>query len=402
MTTHAAPERVLAGSPAPSAYATTSATQATQAIPWLAAAVLISATSVVVGIIWDISWHMTIGRDSFWTPAHMAIYFGGLVGGLASGVAALTTTFRGTEESRAASVKFWGFRAPLGAWVSIWGSFAMLTSAPFDNWWHNAYGLDVQILSPPHIVLAAGMVALALGAMLVLLATQNRAGNESVGRWALLYAYAAGCVLSFFAIMTTEYSWRTFQHTSLFYRVSCAAFPLFLVAAGNTARHKWGASLVAGSYMAIRMSMLWILPLFPAVPRLGPIYQDITHMVPMNFPLLLIVPALAMDLVRQRLGTDRPWRLALWQGAAFFAVFLVAQWSFAYFLHSSFSQNWIFATNRFPYNMPPSTAYARGEWAVFDDSAAAMTLGLAKALALAVGSALLGAAWSRWLRAVQR
>ncbi len=28
----------------------------------------------------------------------------------------------------------------------------MITSAPFDDWWHNAYGLDVKILSPPHVV----------------------------------------------------------------------------------------------------------------------------------------------------------------------------------------------------------------------------------------------------------
>ena len=30
----------------------------------------------------------------------------------------------------------------------------MLTSAPFDNWWHDAYGLDVKIISPPHMFLA--------------------------------------------------------------------------------------------------------------------------------------------------------------------------------------------------------------------------------------------------------
>jgi len=32
----------------------------------------------------------------------------------------------------------------------------MLTSAPFDNWWHNAYGLDVKIVSLPHSILALG------------------------------------------------------------------------------------------------------------------------------------------------------------------------------------------------------------------------------------------------------
>src|SRR5688572_1416965 len=124
-------------------------------IPWLATSVIIAATAVVVGVIWDISWHMTIGRDTFWTPAHLAIYFGGLVGGVASGLVVLQTTFGRTTAWKDSSVRLWGFRGPLGAWVSIWGAFAMLTSAPFDDWWHNAYGLDVKILSPPHMVLAA-------------------------------------------------------------------------------------------------------------------------------------------------------------------------------------------------------------------------------------------------------
>ena len=118
---------------------------------------------------------MTIGRDTFWTPAHMAIYLGGVLAGLSGGWLALKTTFAGTPEERAAAVRFWGFRAPLGAWVAIWGALAMLTSAPFDDWWHNAYGLDVEILSPPHSVLAAGMIAIQLGAMLLALAPARTA-----------------------------------------------------------------------------------------------------------------------------------------------------------------------------------------------------------------------------------
>ena len=46
----------------------------TAALPWYCYAVVLGATSIVVGILWDISWHQTIGRDTFWTPAHMAIY----------------------------------------------------------------------------------------------------------------------------------------------------------------------------------------------------------------------------------------------------------------------------------------------------------------------------------------
>ena len=68
------------------------------------------------------------------------------------------TTFAGDERARAESVRVFGLRAPLGAFICGWGALAMLTSAPFDNWWHDAYGLDVKILSPPHTVLALGIV----------------------------------------------------------------------------------------------------------------------------------------------------------------------------------------------------------------------------------------------------
>src|SRR5207245_10248645 len=127
------------------------------AVRWYVAATLAAATSGKVGIIGDISWHRSIGRDTFWTPAHGAIYLGGVLAGLACGWLVLRTSFAGTAEQRAATVGFWGFRGPLGAWVCIWGAFAMITSAPFDNWWHNAYGLDVKVLSPPHVIPAPGI-----------------------------------------------------------------------------------------------------------------------------------------------------------------------------------------------------------------------------------------------------
>jgi hypothetical protein len=84
-------------------------------IPWYVAAVVIAATSAVVGVMWDISWHRSIGRDTFWTPAHLAIYLGGVLAGAACGWLVLRTTFSGTPEEKAAGVTFWGFRGPLGA-----------------------------------------------------------------------------------------------------------------------------------------------------------------------------------------------------------------------------------------------------------------------------------------------
>src|SRR5437764_15251812 len=91
--------------------------------PWSIYAVLFASTSVILGVMWDISWHRTIGRDTFWTPAHMAIYLGGVVAGLTSGWVAIRTTFAGTAAETSTSVRFWGFRRPLGAWGCLWCSF---------------------------------------------------------------------------------------------------------------------------------------------------------------------------------------------------------------------------------------------------------------------------------------
>ena len=49
------------------------ATREVSSIPWHIWVLFAAVVSVVVGGYWDISWHMSIGRDTFWTPAHIAI-----------------------------------------------------------------------------------------------------------------------------------------------------------------------------------------------------------------------------------------------------------------------------------------------------------------------------------------
>src|SRR3954462_3722425 len=93
---------------------------------WLSYVAVVAALCVMVGVYWDISWHMSIGRDSFWTPAHLLIQSGGLLAGLCSGFVAIKCTVLPNDRDLATTVRLWGFRAPLGAWACIWGCFAML------------------------------------------------------------------------------------------------------------------------------------------------------------------------------------------------------------------------------------------------------------------------------------
>src|SRR5882757_791708 len=134
-------------------------------IPIYIYAVSLASLFTVIGILWDISWHRSIGRDKFLSPPHILIYLGAIFAGLFSGIQVLWNSFRPTAITKDSLVKVWGiFHSSLGALFCIWGAIAMLTSAPFDDWWHSAYGLDVVILSPPHTLLGLGMLFLQFGA----------------------------------------------------------------------------------------------------------------------------------------------------------------------------------------------------------------------------------------------
>jgi hypothetical protein len=369
-------------------------------VPWFLGAVLFGSTSIVLGLIWDICWHRTIGRDTFWSPPHLAIYLGGIVAGLSSAAVILRTTLRGSALDRAGGVRVWGLTGPLGAFLCGWGAGAMLVSAPFDDWWHNAYGLDVKIISPPHAVLALGITAIQVGAMVAAVALQNRQGERRGAR--LAYAGAAGLLLTNTALMVYEYTIRILMHSSIFYIVAGLAFPLFLVAAARASRLRWPATAAAAVYTAILLAMLWVLPLFPAEPRLGPVRQHVTHMVPLQFPLLLLAPALALDLILRRWKGRHDWVLAFVLGTAFVGALLAVQWPFASFLLSPSARNWIFATHVFPYYMSPTSYAARHQFYPWDASTAALLRGLLLALPLAALSSRLGLAWGGWMSRVRR
>src|ERR1700749_4280190 len=195
-------------------------------IPWYLWASILGVTSAMFGVEWDISWHRSIGRDTFWTPPHMAIYLRGIIAGIASAYLILATTFGKLPEVRKSSVKMWGFYGPLGAFITAWGGIAMLVSAPFDDWWHNAYGLDVKILSPPHTILAFGIIAIQFGVQLHLLTLQNQSERNLTSestkyRLRMLFALTSSIMVMGIYIFSLEYMSRAQMHNPIYYQVSC-------------------------------------------------------------------------------------------------------------------------------------------------------------------------------------
>lgn len=384
------------------------ASTAAVSVPWYCFIIVFGATCIPMGAMWDISWHQSIGRDTFWTPAHMVIYLGGALPGMACGWMVLRTTFWGTAEERARSVPFIGFHGPLGAWVTIWGAIAMLTSAPFDNWWHDTYGLDVKILSPPHTLLAIGMGSVTVGALLLVLAWQNRlpAGRREAAAW--LFVFMGGILLTMQSLFLTEDTFPNQQHGGLFYKVSAVLFPLIMVSTARASTLRWPALVSAAVYMGTYLFMLWVLPLFHAQPKLAPIYNPITHMVPLPFPLLMIVPALAIDLIMQRLKPQLEagrawwfeWVAALGIAVVFVGVLVPVQWYFSEFLISPAAENWFFGGQRVWSYTANVGSWTREFWRLDRDPLTWRAVGWAVLIAWV--SVRIGLWRGEWMRQVKR
>ena len=342
-----------------SVVTTTSAHVGREPIPWYLWCAAAAVTSAYIGGYWDISWHRSIGRDSFWSPPHMAIYACGVLAGLASAYLIFTTTFRRQAELHRVSVRIWGLEGPIGAFICAWGGVAMLTSAPFDDWWHNAYGLDVKIISPPHMVLAAGFFGINFGTVMLMLAFLNRAGDVARRPLQRLFLYVAGMAVCESLLLKLEHISRSDMHSPSFYLVVAFGTVGILTALGVASRHRWGCTIVAGVYTVLGVALLWVFPLFPAEPKLGPVYSPVTHFIPWEFPLLLIVPAFVIDVILQRTTTWRVLLRSLATGIAFFATFVVVQWPFATFLMSPLARNWFFGTAYMDFGTPPTSLYAR-------------------------------------------
>jgi len=358
--------------------------------------------SSMIGGHWDISWHMSIGRDSFWTPAHIMIQMNGVLVGIACGYMTLTTTFGRDATAQSVSVKIWGFRGPLGAFIATWGCIAMLTSAPFDNWWHNAYGLDVKILSPPHTLLSLGSFAIKVGALALMAGLMNRAGESARRKLTWLFVFVgADCVVQLGTILT-DATWPVNLHTARCYLSVAIAIPPVLVGAAWGLGRRWACTLVAGTYTIILLAFEWILPLVPAQPKLGPVYQNITHLVPLHFPLLLIVPAVMLDLLWNKTEQWGRWKLAALSGPLFLLSFLAAQWPFASFLMSPAARNWFFGMAYFAYFDPAHLLYDPYKFQVVENTPGIFWKTMAAALVVSVITTRLGLSWGDWMRRMRR
>jgi len=277
----------------------------------------------------------------------------------------------------------------------------MITSAPFDDWWHNAYGLDVKILSPPHVLLAFGMVAVEIGVTVLIAAAMNRTSGKPHWLLEMLFLYTSSMVLVALLVTVLEFTSRTFLHTAACYRAVCILTPVVLTLASRATGRRWAGTIVAGIYTAFVLGLLWILPRFPAQPKLGPVLHEITQFIPAGFPLLVVVPALALDLLSPRIRRWASWQQAIVTGAVFFAVLIAVEWPFATFLQSPLARNALFGSTYYDYFQNPQ-GYAATYRFIPLETPPEFRRGVVIAAVSGMMSAWVGLRAGDWLRRVRR
>jgi hypothetical protein len=181
-------------------------------------------------------------------------------------------------------------------------------------------------------------------------------------------------------------------------------FPFFIFPIARAAKVPMPATTVTAIYMLMMGAAVWVLPLFPGQPMLAPIYNPVTHMVPPPFPMLLVVPALAIDGAMLVFGRGRGWwRDALTVfvgGVGFAALFGVTQWNISKFLLTPAAHNWFFVGNRYwPFDTPQKE-WRLEFWRL--DTDPVNLKAMLWAVGLALVSSALGLALGNWMAKVKR
>jgi len=281
-----------------------------------------------LGLAWDIRWHGAVGRDDFWTPPHLLIYSGVALAGLLCLAMVLQTSvrrWRGDPSlDEANTVTLFGvFHAPLGFAIAGFGLATLLFAAPFDNYWHELYGIDVALWAPFHLMGLIGGGTAGLGAIYASAAEARRARERGWARWRLL-GYSGLDLLTLFAMsgllsgLLTTAQPAAWQFPTLdLGPLRILTYPLLLalgvgligVAAVRLAGRPGTATLVVGLYVVRQVAIAAVVPLLirTMVAQQGLEYRTPTAEPRFTLAVVVMVvvfllPALAIDLGALLLG----------------------------------------------------------------------------------------------------
>ncbi len=279
--------------------------------------------TALLGMYWDISLHIDVGRDPgpLANPAHYLILFG-LFGIFAAGYLAMVLPARREGPT---FVRVYGdWHVPLGALLLCASGGFALVGFPLDDGWHRLFGQDVTLWGPTHMMLIGG-AALSLSGLAVLLAEGLRARGEAEdperqGRLpialALRRSSLAGGILIGLSTAQGEFDFGVPQFDFLFQPMLIAlAASLGLISA-----RLWGGRGAALTAVAFFLVVRGLISL-----TVGGVFGETTPTFPLYLAEALLVEGAAFVLT-----TRRPLRFGLIAGALVGSVGFAAEWGWTH------------------------------------------------------------------------
>nr|BFE60078.1 hypothetical protein GCM10020063_046040 [Dactylosporangium thailandense] len=266
-----------------------------------AATVLLGTALSLVGITWDVQWHVDVGPDTFFTLPHLLLYSGSAVSGLASLAMVLTATAdrrAGRDVTGLAGgppVRVLGvFTTPLGHLVSGVGAASFLLYGLVDLYWHSVYGFDATLASPPHIALFSAITVTMVGAVIVF----GSAGRQPWGRAGLLVSLP---ILMMFSPITTN----AVKDLPLPFdpmTAGIAFFNVMLLVVGLATVGRPGTAIAVATVLGAMQAALWLFAPWAAHAYAGavglPLRDDLGGKppeLPAGIPMFLLVAAAALE-----------------------------------------------------------------------------------------------------------
>ncbi|MGH3916107.1 MAG: hypothetical protein ACRDTC_22270 [Pseudonocardiaceae bacterium] len=205
-----------------------------------------------LGAQWDIQWHTVVGPDTFFTAPHLMLYIGIAAGGFVALGVVLRNTFAGPGRAAVTgrTVQVFGtFAAPVGFLIAGLGASGQLLYGLSDLWWHDVYGFDATLTSPPHIGMSLCSMITAVGSVVVFAALRR----YRAGRIGLVVAVAnvlSGMVTLVLAVLPFI-GWTGFVLATM----AVATMGLLLVAAVLRAP---GWAALTGLVYSVLLGLAWV------------------------------------------------------------------------------------------------------------------------------------------------
>ncbi len=274
---------------------------------WAAIAIgqsLFSLLLAGVGFYSDVQWHIALGRDEeLFTAPHTAILLG-LIGILAASVFG---TLVATLDRWERGWKVFGLTVP---WSMVpLGALGIgaVSGFPMDEVWHAAYGVDVTMWSPTHMLMILGASFTGLAGWLVMADTGVKPRDN---RWAsFLHGFAAWLTLQGLVASQGEFSFGVPQFAQVFQSmlISMAAALGFVA-----------IRLVLGPGRAVLLGAIFFLTQFADIGGDGPV--ETRH------GATFLVSALVIEAAARIVGVERRARFAVVSGIGVATLGLAGEW----------------------------------------------------------------------------